>query len=142
MSIEDRAQQFRFCPCCFADEASGSWHHVVVSGYCTNCGNGSTVLLPRWAIDSIREQASWVGKRYYPHKEDAERHAERDALLALVTRFPGRTATPAEGMDADQWSVRQEMPGGLSVTTLVRAETAEEAMRKCRLCYVPEPSAP
>lgn len=35
-----------------------------------NCGSGGLVPMPEWAVSSIRFQASWVGKRYYPHDED------------------------------------------------------------------------
>lgn len=70
MTAEDRNKVEKFCPCCFASETSGSWDHVVIGGYCTNCGNGSTVDLPVWAIEEIRRNASWVGKRYYPCDED------------------------------------------------------------------------
>lgn len=67
-----------FCCRCFASESSGSWDHVVVGSFCANCcGNGTAFPLPKMAIESIRNQASWVGKRYYPHKEDAEVEALR-----------------------------------------------------------------
>lgn len=65
-----------FCPCCFASSTEGSWNHAVVAGYCTNCGNGSTVELPEWAIAEIRRNASWVGKRYYPNEEDKKAAAK------------------------------------------------------------------
>ena len=133
--MTDKTAMVRFCPCCFADEDSGSWQHVVVSGHCTNCGNGSTVELPRWAVDSIREQASWVGKRYYPHVEDREAAAERAALLALVTSFPGRTAKESD--DPGRWNVTQQRADGRSVMTMVNAGSSDEAMRKCGLRYVP-----
>lgn len=133
---DSRTQVLKFCPCCFADEESGSWQHVVVGGYCTNCGNGSTVELPRWAIDSIRQQASWVGRRYYPHEEDHEAAAERAALLALVSSFPGRTARESD--EPGRWNVTQQRADGRSVMTTINAPSADEAMRNCGLRYVPD----
>lgn len=74
-----------FCCQCFASEASGSWDHVVVGSFCTNCcGNGTTFPLPKAAIESIRQQASWVGKRYYPHAEDLAK-APRPARSGVVS---------------------------------------------------------
>lgn len=133
LTAEERSRQF--CPSCFADEQSGSWDHVVVAGYCTNCGNASTVLLPEWAIKEIRRCASWVGKRYYPNDEDHERFIERDALLALVKEFPGRTAEREE-KNPGYWRVTQRTEKG-SIQTSVPAESADEAMRASRLRYVP-----
>jgi len=77
-----------FCCQCFASESSGSWDHVVVGSFCTNCcGNGTAFPLPKTAIESIRNQASWVGKRYYPHKEDADMRAEVEALRKDAERY-------------------------------------------------------
>lgn len=85
-----------FCCQCFASESSGSWDHVVVGSFCANCcGNGTAFPLPKAAIESIRNQASWVGKRYYPHKEDAE----VDALRKDAERYQWlskRHANPLE----------------------------------------------
>ena len=124
---------------CFASETGGSWNHVVIpmpaGGYCTNCGNGSTVPLPEWAIKSIREQASWVGKRYYPADEDREAQAERSALLALVTAFPGRAAEP-DKLTPGRWMVFQAGPK-FTTSTSVEAASADEAMRKSGLRYFP-----
>lgn len=92
--------------------------------------------LPAWAIESIRAQASWVGKRYYPADEDRERHEERKALLKLVGEFPGREAKPSQSEQmAGKYEVVQQMPGGRSVMTWVSANDAEEAMRKSGLTY-------
>jgi hypothetical protein len=106
----DRFRQLSFCPCCFATEETGSWDHVVTSGYCMNCGNGSCVTLPPWAVDSIREQASWVGKRYYPHREDHERNRELRSLRKAIGRWPGRTVESLERIDEpDRAWVHQEL---------------------------------
>jgi hypothetical protein len=52
-----------FCTRCFS--------RTVCIDACHNCGSGGTnIEIPLWAIDSIRENASWLGKRFYPHKED------------------------------------------------------------------------
>jgi len=75
-----------FCVQCFASESSGSWVHVVVGSFCTNCcGNGTTMPLPKAAIESIRQQASWVGKRYYPHAEDLAKVAVPQPSIDLAT---------------------------------------------------------
>lgn len=129
-----------FCPGCFADEGGGSWAHNVYKtdsgAYCTNCGNGSCVALPKRAVESIRQQASWVGKRYYPHDEDRERYVERQALLALVTEFPGRSAVRlADDPDPPSWNVSQIMPDGRQVQTIVRAPDEATAIRWSGLTY-------
>jgi hypothetical protein len=130
----DKSDILSFCPCCFASSETGSWAHNVVSGYCTNCGNGSTITIPRWAVDEIRRNASWVGKRYYPDKEDEEHLAERKALLELVDVFPGRLAQQNE---PGKWTVRQKTGPGVCTITTVKASSAEEAMRLSNLRYVP-----
>jgi hypothetical protein len=132
-----------FCPQCFADEGSGSWdHHVIrhdAGGHCTNCGNGSCIQIPKWAIDSIRQQASWVGKRHYPHDEDRERYVERQALLSLVVTFPGRTAERlADDTDPPSWNVSQVMPDGRRVMTIVRAPDEDCALHWSGLTYYTE----
>lgn len=127
-----------FCALCFADDKSGSWGHVTTGAcFCTNCcANGSTIRIPAWAVRSIREQASWVGKRFYPHTEDREAHEERKALHDLVPSFPGREAIPQEDSPG-LWQVTQILPVG-SVRTTVRAITGEQAMRQSGLRYVPQ----
>lgn len=124
-----------FCALCFADDKSGSWGHVTTAGFCTNCcANGSTVQIPAWAVRSIREQASWVGKRYYPHAEDRDAYEERKALLELVAEFPGRSAEEYEDRPGE-WRVTQILPVG-SVQTTRKAVTADQAMRECGLPYI------
>jgi len=60
-----------FCTMCFASERNGSWGCTTMNNYCLNCGaGGTTVEIPEWAIENIRKNASWVGKRYYPCDED------------------------------------------------------------------------
>lgn len=77
-----------FCAGCFASSEDGSWDLTCDNQYCYNCGTVGTVQLPRWAVDSIREQASWVGKRYYPADEDKEAAEELAALRALAPLNP------------------------------------------------------
>lgn len=144
MSEQGRERELDFCPRCFATSESGSWNHVIVSGYCMNCGNSSTVTLPLWAIESIREQASWVGKRHYPSKEDRQQCAELRALRLLVAEFPGRTAEPAGGDDPFRWWVKQSVAaadGGGWISVMVDASSAAEALDAARaiLPYVPTP---
>lgn len=130
-----------FCPRCFASSEDGSWGGGpdVMNGQslCSNCGaNGSHVMIPRWAVNAIREQASWVGKRYYPHDEDYEHAAEIKALRDLVTVYPGRSAEKIKSDhpdDIDQWWVHQDIPGDKRIAVSVKARSAGEAMKKARL---------
>jgi hypothetical protein len=51
-----------FCPRCFASSRDGSWGGKAEKDFCCNCSTiGSMVRLPLWAVESIRQQASWVG---------------------------------------------------------------------------------
>lgn len=137
-----------FCARCFASSENGSWgEHVVSDGkgtHCFNCGAGNcTVMIPRWAVKSIREQASWVGKRYYTNDEDVVIADELRALRKLVTKFPGRTVERHK----TGWWVKQEMPDGtqqmISVPTKL-ARTAAAALERAReiLHYIPEEDLP
>jgi hypothetical protein len=83
-----------FCPGCFATSEDGSANHVCDENYCYNCGSGGTVTIPRWAVESIRAQASWVGKRYYPNAEDHIINAE---LKLLRSRMPDH--------ETDSWKI-------------------------------------
>lgn len=146
-----------FCTRCFATEVDGSWDHVVYgeesNNYCTNCGGGNTsVKLPRWAVEDIRQNASWVGKRYYPHQEDGEKNEELHRLRALVTEFPGRTAEELEedplrppiredGQTSFNWCVTQKLPGkGKRTSIYVKADGEQDALERARtlLPYYPE----
>lgn len=133
-----------FCPRCFASSDGGSWGDGCDEGHCFNCGaSNSTVRLPRWAIESIRQQASWVGKRYYAHEEDHVIAAELLALRKLVRKFPGRTVE----RHPTGWWVKQEMPDGTQQMICVdrkRAKTAPRAFGQARLLlhYVPEEALP
>lgn len=142
----DRFELTGFCPSCFASSDGGSWGVGVEGGHCYNCGAGGAITIPRWAVESIRAQASWVGRRYYPGREDHELAEERKALLRLVPSFPGRTATPAVRLedgawvpDPGRWDVRQMLPNGW-IETQVLAGSAEEAIEATRyhLRYVPQ----
>lgn len=129
-----------FCPGCFATSEDGSWGSVVLGDYCLNCGAGGTVTIPRWAVTSIRRQASWVGKRYYPCDEDFEKYAELKALRALVKSFPGRTAEPDKENPRRFW-VKQQISENKSISTSVDASSIDEAIEASRysgLPYVPE----
>lgn len=128
-------EERNFCPQCFADGESGSWEHVVIGDHCTNCGAMGTVRLPVWAITSIRSQASWVGKRYYPNKEDLEIFQERADLLTLVKEFPGRTCKRSK--DGDFWVVTQIMPDSHAVSNYSKEKDYADAIRNCGLRYVP-----
>lgn len=99
---KDELQEF--CVRCFASSVDGSWDHVVQSGYCTNCGGGQCLSVPRWAIEQVRSNASRVGKRYYPAKEDGEVYRELAYLRSVApghvigaeeNTFEGRTTYQA-----------------------------------------------
>lgn len=130
-----------FCPCCFATDEDGSWNHTVENGYCMNCGAGGAVQIPRYAVDSIRNQASWVGKRYYQNEEDREQYAELKRLRALPKAFPGRSArlTNDENDKYSYW-VTQQLPGGKSISSVFKANSPQDAIEASRfsLPYVTE----
>lgn len=143
---EDIQTVVEFCPGCFADTRGGSWGEGTQSGYCFNCGSGGTVMIPIWAVDSIRKQASWVGSRYYPNDEDRATQRELRDLRATIKEFPGRTASEfissREG-EPQQFMVTQLLGQGKNVSIFVQAATAEAALEyaRTRLPYVPEVAA-
>lgn len=94
--MSDLEDVLDFCPGCFATNEDGSWGHTCDDHYCYNCGAQGTVKLPRWAVRSIREQASWVGKRYYPHDEDREAAEEIAALREIAPPAAPEAPQPVE----------------------------------------------
>lgn len=130
-----------FCVMCFADESDGSWGHVTIpeSNYCTNCSSGGTLIqIPRGAVESIRRNASWVGKRYYPADEDSISFREREELLKLVQSFPGRSAKALED-ESGRWEVSQRSPDRRTTSTWVSAESGDDALRRAKsLTYYSE----
>lgn len=137
----DRTEVIEFCPGCFSSSDGGSCGEGIVGGNCYNCGAGSDVRIPRWAVESIRTQASWVGRRYYPGPEDKENAQELKYLRALPKAFPGRSAEP-DKEEKYRWWVKQELPsttGSKSVSTMVKASSTEDAIEASRfvLPYVP-----
>jgi hypothetical protein len=133
--VIERNKLTQFCPGCFADEYGGSWDHVVMGNHCTNCGASGMVSIPKWAVDTIRKNASWVGSRFYPCAEDYEIWEERKALLSTIETFPGRTAFENPN-EPGNWSVTQKLPKNRSVMTIVKADSLDKALRKCGLRYV------
>lgn len=139
----DLTNVITFCPRCLGSENDSSWGESVDKNYCYNCGSPSTIDIPEWAVKSIREQASWVGKRYYPHEEDRFASKERKNLLKLVKEFHGRTAVWVEDMST--WEVEQKHPDGAGTSVLIDGvKTAAEALEKARnlLPYFPRESFP
>lgn len=99
-----------FCPRCFASDLDGSWGCLADEAFCANCGAvGCTVRLPAWAVREIRTQASWVGKRYYPHNEDRQHAAE---LAALRTRAGVPPDREAKRLEDGRWCIRQPLASG------------------------------
>lgn len=143
----NRERMLKFCPSCFASDESGSWNHVVEGTHCYNCGNsGGIIPVPAWAVDEIRRTASWVGKRYYPDKEDIERADELTRLRALIKEFPGRTARPASYDcqsvygSTELWEVEQRTPTGSIMCLIGAPHTSDplEVMKKVSLPYYTE----
>jgi hypothetical protein len=129
----DRKEIVDFCSRCFGSSDNSSWNEPVEEDYCFNCGAGGTVKIPRYAVDSIRSSAFFVGSRYYPNDEATELFEERKRLRSLVKEFPGRTAKPPFE-DGAPWFVEQKKPGNLWVSTAANGATnAEEALHACRL---------
>lgn len=136
--MSEKLREIEFCPRCFASSEDGSWGCTVQGNYCENCSASGSVTIPVWAIKSIREQASWVGKRFYPDREDEEASTELRALRCLAPECKGRTARPIED-DLDRWWVTQEQGGGRSTSISVEASCESDALDKARprLPYVP-----
>lgn len=130
-----REELILFCSTCFASTDNASWNGEVTDFMCGNCGAGGPNLkIPRWAVKSIREQASWVGKRFYANEEDIETYEEVRALRAMVKEFPGRSVR--RGEDGMFWWVTQDKGGGTSTSVMIEkseAKTANGALAKARL---------
>jgi hypothetical protein len=132
MAEKDRKESILFCPRCFASGDDSSWGDPVVDGHCFNCGaGGSSISIPRWAVESIREQASWVGKRYYPHEEDRER-AEETALLRAIAPDDPRRKVTVDPDNPRRYRVEQPTKRGWT-STGVTASSLEEAREKAKL---------
>lgn len=131
-----------FCVCCFATNEDGSWGETTVgeenSSHCLNCGAGNSCFsLPEWAVKSIRQQASWVGKRYYPHEEDKETAAELERLRVLAPEVP-RTY---EELEDGNWKVTQKTEKGSMSMTFRGTLDEVKARAKLRFPYDPGPHA-
>jgi len=122
-----------FCVRCFASSESGSWGGACDGDFCSNCCGSETFQLPKWAVESIRQQASWIGKRYYPHKEDVEQHEELRALRALVGPNPHDEAR--RYVWSGEWSVTRKYKDGQERTVcgLGKAKTEQEARERANL---------
>lgn len=131
--MKDVNQEILFCPQCFASEEDGSMGGSVFPTYCTNCGTGwgdGAPKLKRYMVDSIRQQASWIGCRFYPGEEDRERHKERERLLSLVTNFPGRSVKPSK--EEGYFEVMQKMDRNRTMSVFIKADSPEAAAKLAR----------
>lgn len=127
-----------FCPRCFATEEDGSWCGGVSDAFCPNCGaNSSSIRIPRWAVESIRRSATWVGKRYYPDEEDKDTWNELTYHRSKVRHFPGRSVGRARD---STWMVSQRLPSGAVQCIFIEARTGPQALKKVKtlLPYVPK----
>ena len=124
----DNRNYVDFCTRCFASSDSGSMGGAVGCGGCTNCSStGTTVHIPLWAVEDIRDNASWVGNRYYTCEEDYKNNTELKLLRSKMYHFPARTATPLED-EPGMWEVRQETGPKTSSMVFVRAASKSEAL--------------
>lgn len=145
--VPESDRKVPFCCKCFADERGGSWGEGTVQGHCYNCGSGGTTAwLPIWAVDMIRENASWVGRRYYPNDEDRANAEERRDLLDTIKEFPGRTVETQDGPLGPVTIVQQALPNRTKTLITFRPEEAseKEAWEQARyaLRYVPKEKLP
>ncbi|RNB59427.1 hypothetical protein EDM57_04605 [Brevibacillus gelatini] len=116
-------EKITFCSACFATNEDGSWGNnggwsvqdVEENGlncYCMNCsGHGEIVVMSRRAANKIRESASWVGKRYYPHKEDLLHSFivnDDNGTYTVKWRFEKGIKTTPEGVRALQGISKDE----------------------------------
>lgn len=121
-----------FCTRCFASDQDSSWGGTVTGNYCFNCGaGGCTIRIPEWAVDSIRTNASWVGKRYYSNPEDLEKEEELKRLRSTVTVFNGRVARQITE-DPSRWEVCQKLDNNKSTMVFVSASSEQEALEKTK----------
>jgi len=132
-----------FCVCCFATDEGGPYGEGTITigenSACYSCGNsGPSLKIPRWAVDSIRKNGSWVCKRYYPSDEDIEENEMIKRLLATIKEFPGRSAKPSS--EPGLWWVEQATKGNTKKMVIVTAGSAEEAMAAAatKLPYYPK----
>jgi hypothetical protein len=138
---KDPNEMVEFCVRCFASSDGGSWGGGPDGPMCSNCcSTGTSFLMPRWAVKSIYDQASWIGKRYYPNREDFEISAELKALRVKVKEFPGRTVELSKwGTD---WVVKQDLGNGCTREQIVPGSVAaskKEALKAVveHMPYVP-----
>jgi len=128
---QKRVALISFCPSCFGSSDDSSWGESVTDRYCYNCGNSTVITIPRWAVKSIRQQASWVGKRYYPNEEDIERHKELEVLRALAPDNPERTVSKT--YEPRSFKTQQPNDRGGTTSTWVKADSMDEARIKAKV---------
>jgi hypothetical protein len=118
-----------FCTRCFASEKDASWGGEVIKDYCFNCGCGCIIDIEEYHIKNIRQSASWVGKRYYPDKEDIETNKE---LKYARSNLPIPANRAAKRTDEDNFWVSQPTETG-TISVVVEAESESEALEKSRV---------
>lgn len=121
-----------FCTRCFASDQDSSWGGVATNNYCSNCGSGGTTIrIQEWAIEDIRSNASWVGKRYYTNSEDIETQKEIKRLRSTISIFNGRSAKPTIN-DPLTWEVSQKLEDGNLIIVFVSAASEQAALEKAK----------
>lgn len=128
MSREEQQAWANFCSNCFADDEGGSWGCGTDRSHCYNCGMGLPVSIPVEAVRNIRKQASWVGKRYYPHEEDIRELKELAYFRTRAGDPKNRTAEYRHGA----WFVSQPSGEGKILSIVTQASSAEDALNKVR----------
>lgn len=132
MTVTERSKKdVAFCVRCFASEDSGSWCATGSQTWCANCSAGGTlILIPEYAIKSIREQASWVGRRYYPSEEDLHRQAELKRMREALPIPHNRTASYVA--ESDRWVVSQPLLTGQVRQVMVVSADEDDALQKTK----------
>lgn len=128
--MEDKICQF--CTRCFASEKNSPWGEIVTNDYCYNCGaGGCSIRIPEWAVDMIRSNASWVGKRYYSNPEDVEKEEELKRLRSTISVFNGRTARQMAA-NPSLWEVSQKLDNNKFTIVFISASSEQEALEKTK----------
>ncbi len=111
------------------------------TNHCLDCGaGGALVYIPKWAVKGIRDHDK--------DRLDSLRFRTRElqflrALLPVPPNFSVKAAENDEPEDPPRWNVTVTR-GNRTITTGVRAATAEEALREGanRLPWIPKETEP
>lgn len=132
--------QVYFCSRCFATNEDGSMGGAIYPTlddgcFCSNCcesySYSNKIVMRKADVLSIRSQASWIGKRYYPAQEDSDKNEELKRMRAVLKlSFPFPRGRHAEQQKDGSWLVTQNTHGGGSVSQFITASSEQEALIK------------